>query len=176
MKVLSKRAVSTIVATVIMVNIAVVLGVTAYLYSQNMLGVLIGNYNIYIERNKEMMQERISIANIRYSDDPYSDDFALNITVLNSGARHVYISSIYLNGTDILQNEEVSTVWNGAGETQSPNGDGTYTIIVGNSSTFAFEATGETIQKISYDCVQSIIVVTKDGVKAQEEWLATTGV
>jgi archaellum component FlaF (FlaF/FlaG flagellin family) len=169
----SKKAVSTIVATVIMVNIAVVLGVTAYLYQQNMLGVMIGNYGLYVDRNSNMMQERISIVNIRYTDRSV-DTGKLNITVLNSGSRHVNISAIYLNGTDIMN--EVEYVWNGVGTNQSSPSQGTYLITVGNSSTFAFKKDGVTVSNIKFGCTQSIVVVTVDGVKASEEWLATKAV
>jgi len=168
----SRRAVSTIVATVIMVNIAVVLGVTAYLYQQNMLGAMIGNYGLYVDRNSNMMQERISIVNIRYTDRSV-DTGRLNITVLNSGSRHVNISAIYLNGTDIMN--QVENVWNGVGNLSYPS-QGTYLITVGNSSTFAFKKDGATVPNIKFGCKQSIVVVTVDGVKASEEWLATKAV
>ena len=174
----SKRAVSTVVATIIMVNIAVVLGVTAYLYQQNMLGVMIGNYEIYIDRNKAMMQERINILNIRYDE---TNPYRLNVTVMNSGARHVWIAAMYLNGTDIM--DEIYNdgshfaVWNSTGSFQNPNADSDYLIVVGDSLTFSFQPVGGgKVGSIAYGHLQSFIVVTLDGVKDQEDWLATKAV
>jgi archaellum component FlaF (FlaF/FlaG flagellin family) len=174
----SKKAVSTIVATIIMVNIAVVLGVTAYLYQQNMLGVMIGNYEIYVDRNKEIKQERISDVNIRYDE---TNPYRLNITVVNSGSRHVWISAIYLNETDIL-NEIYNdgthfAVWNSTGGFQEPDADGQYLIVVGDSLTFSFQPIdGGKVGSIAYGNVQSFTVVTLHGVKDQQEWLATRAV
>ena len=167
----SRKAVSTVVATIIMVNIAVVLGVTAYLYQQNMLGAMIGNYGIYIDRNSNMMQERISIVNIRYTDKSVTTG-NLNITVLNTGSRHVNISAIYLNGTNIMTPTNILNVWNGS--KTYPNNQKTYLLVVGDSLTFAFQKTPSTT--MTYGKVYSIIVVTIDGVKASEQWVATKAV
>jgi len=154
-----------------MVNIAVVLGVTAYLYQQNMLGAMIGNYGIYIDRNSNMMQERISIVNIRYTDKSVTTG-NLNITVLNTGSRHVNISAIYLNGTNIMTPTNILNVWNGS--KTYPNNQKTYLLVVGDSLTFAFQKTPSTT--MTYGKVYSIIVVTIDGVKASEQWVATKAV
>jgi len=170
----SRRAINTIVATIILVNIAVVLGVTAFLYQENILGVMMGNYEIYIDRNRVMMQERISIVNIRYGEKiPYR----LNITVMNSGSRHVWIATIYLNVTSIVN--EIYAVWNSTGALKSPNTRGEYLIVVGDSLTFSFQPPvggGGKVGSIAYGRVQSFIVVTTNGIKAQEEWLATEAV
>ena len=172
----SKRAVSTIVATIIMVNIAVVLGVTAYLYQQNMLGVMIGNYGLYIDRNSNMMQERFSIVNIRYTDRTLSPATGnLNITVLNSGSRHVNISAIYFGGKNIMDSTYILKVWTGSGSEKNPV-HGTYLIVVGDSLTFAFKKDTAPISGITIDHVYSIVVVTIDGVKASQDWLATKAV
>jgi len=174
----SRRAINTIIATIILVNIAVVLGVTAFLYQQNILGVLMGNYEIYIDRNKVMMQERINMVNIRYDE---TNPYRLNITVVNSGSRHVWIATIYLNGTSIM-NEIYNdgsnfAVWNSTGAFRSPNTRGEYLIVVGDSLTFSFQPVGGgKVGSIAYGRVQSFIVVTTNGIKAQEEWLATEAV
>ena len=178
MRLKSKRAVSTIVATIIMVNIAVVLGVTAYLYQQNLLGVMIGNYEIYVDRNKAMMQERISIVNVRYDQ---TNPHRLNITVINSGSRQVWIAAIYLNGTDIMEeiydDDSHFAVWNSTGAFQNPSSQGEYMIVVGDSLTFSFQPVdGGKVGLIAYGHVQSFVVVAADGVKTQEEWLATEAV
>ena len=171
MRLRSGRAINTIIATIILVNIAVVLGVTAFLYQQNILGVLMGNYEIYIDRNKVMMQERINMVNIRYDE---TNPYRLNITVVNSGSRHVWIATIYLNGTSIMN--EIFAVWNSTGASKSPNTRGEYLIVVGDSLTFSFQPGGGKVGSIAYGRVQSFIVVTTNGIKAQEEWLATEAV
>lgn len=173
MKLRSKRAVSTIIATVIMINIAIILGITAYVYSQNMLGTMSSNFGIFLERNKERLEERISIVNIRFND---SADFMLNITVLNTGVRHVEISAIYLNGTDILP--DVYAIWNNTGVPPEsvPLNTHRYRIVTGDGMTFSFDDEAPIISQIRYGCVQSVKVVTVDGVMASEEWVATRGV
>lgn len=178
MRLKPKRGVSTIVATVIMINMAVVLGVMAYLYQQNILGAMIGNYEIYVDRNKAMMQERINIANIRYGE---TNPYRLNITVMNSGSRHVSITTIYLNVTPIMNEiykyDSHFAVWNSTGAFQSANTKGEYLIVVGDSLTFSFQPVGGgKVGSIAYGRVQSFIVVTTNGVKAEEEWLATKAV
>jgi len=176
----SRRAINTVIATIIMVNIAVVLGVTAFLYQENILGVMMGNYGIYIDRNKVMMQERINMVNIRYDE---TNPYRLNITVVNSGSRHVWITTIYLNGTSIMNeiyNDGIHfAVWNSTGAFQSPSTKGEYLIRVGDSLTFSFQPPvggGVKVGSIAYGRVQSFIVVTTNGIKAQEEWLATEAV
>ena len=174
----SRSAISTIIATIIMVNVAVVLGVTAFLYQQNILGAMIGNYEIYIDRNSAMMQERINMVNIRYDE---TNPYRLNITVVNSGSRHVWIAGIYLNATNIVSEIYYDgshfAVWNSAGAFQSPNAKGEYLIVTGNSMTFSFQpVSGGKVGSIAYGCVQSFIVVTTNGIRALEEWLATKAI
>ena len=68
-------------------------------------------------------------------------------------------------------------VWNSTGAFQSPNSKGEYLIGMGDSLTFSFQpAPGGRVGSIAYGRVQSFIVVTTSGVKAQEEWLATEAV
>ena len=175
----SKRAVSTIVATIIMVNIAVVLGVTAYLYQQNMLGTMIANYGLYVDRNKAMMRERINIVNIRFDDTVA--EYNLNLTVLNSGSKEVWIAAIYLNDTNIMDalHEDPSNPWNNAGDPPQTNAKDEYLLVIGESLTFSFENSLITPlfpEPIADGSLQSFTVVAADGVKAQEEWLAPMGV
>mgnify|MGYP001063581497 CR=1 FL=1 len=173
MKLMSRRAVSTVVATVIMINIAVVLGITAYVYSQNILGTMTSNYDIVLQRNKERLGERISIVNIRFRDDTTC---MLNISVLNTGSRHVEIDAIYLNGTSILH--DVYAIWNNTGVPPGsiPSPDDRYLVVTEDGMTFGFDDQAPIISEIRYGCVQSIAVVTTNGIKTNEEWLATEGV
>jgi len=174
----SNRAVSTVVATILMINIALVLGVMAYLYSQNILGTLTSNYSIFLGQGKERMLERISIVNIRFYDTDDLSKFRFNITVMNTGSRHVWLSSIYINGTDVMP--EISdygkgAVWDQAGDIQSST-DGGYLMVVGSSLTFAFKPDAQVVSSMEYDRLQSIVAVTSMGVVATEQFYATEGV
>jgi hypothetical protein len=164
-----------------MINIAIILGITAYVYSQNMLGTMSSNFGIFLERNKERLEERISIVNIRFNDSAYlypegKYSPLLNITVLNTGVRHVEVAAIYINGTDILPH--VYGVWNNTGVPPEsvPLPTNRYLIVTGDGMTFSFDDEAPIISRIRYGCVQSIKVVTVDGVMASEEWVATRGV
>ena len=171
MKLRSRRAVSTVIATLLMINVALVLGVMAYLYSQNMMGTLTSNYNIYLERQRQAMQERISIVNVRFNDSTNAP-YKFNITVVNSGSRQVSIAAIYLNGSDILSG--VTKIWN-RNAVEIPI-SATYQIVVGDMVTFAFDSKPSVgAQPMSYGKLYTIAVVTSTGVADRLYWTATRG-
>jgi archaellum component FlaF (FlaF/FlaG flagellin family) len=179
-KLRSKRAVSTVIATLIMIDVAVALGVMAYLYSQNMLGTLSSNYNIYFERNKQIMQKRVSMVNVRFQD---TGAYKFNITIVNSGSIHVSVAAIYVNGSDILP--YVSDAWNFTSPTTKvrvPSPNGQYLIAVGDGVTFAFRLSPtfydpwtKTVKSMTYGKLYMISVVTSDGVSDVQYWTATKG-
>jgi hypothetical protein len=114
--------------------------------------------------------------NIRYTDRTLSPNTGnFNITVLNTGSRHVNISAIYFEGINIMNSTYILNVWDSSGSAKSLV-HGTYLIVVGDSLTFAFDKGTAPISGITIDNVYSIVVITVDGVKVSQDWLATKAV
>ncbi len=120
------------------------------------------------------MHERIDIVNIRFCNTSDPAQFRFNITVVNTGSKHVWISALYINGTDILPeivDNGRGVVWNKEGALQSAE-DGEYLIVVKESLTFAFRPNAQVVNSMAYKNLQSIVIATSRGITAKEQWHA----
>jgi archaellum component FlaF (FlaF/FlaG flagellin family) len=166
----SKKGISTAISTLLMINIALILGIIVYLSAQNTLGSFISSNSLYFQLSEERLKEKIVIVNARFYDTNDPNKFRFNITVLNLGYRHAWISAIYINGTDVLPEIALNSkgiVWNSTGKIQSQI-DGKYLIVVGDSLTFAFRPNAEMIKDMKYDRIVSITIATSNGITAKE--------
>ncbi|MBS7646175.1 hypothetical protein KEJ44_09130 [Candidatus Bathyarchaeota archaeon] len=165
----SKRGVSPVIATLLMVNIALVLGVIVYTWGTGIFQSWMAGSSLYFQSREEYLGEAIALENLRYDPDA---DYKFNITVRNIGRRDLWIASIYVNGTDIIS--QASLAWNSRGELATPEGSGLhagrYHILVGDSLTLAFQNVDPSFEEGD---LLTIVVATDRGNRVAENWNAT---
>jgi FlaG/FlaF family flagellin (archaellin) len=157
----NKKAVSTVIATLLMINVAIVSGVLVYTWTQGVLGEYTSGTTSYFHDRGETMREKIAMENLRYEN---TTNYKLNITIRNTGTKDVWLAAIYVNGTDIISG--VNATWDG-NQTVSPI-DGKYHLLVAHALTFAFSDPG-----YNQDDIMHVSVVTSEGCKISEYWKAT---
>jgi FlaG/FlaF family flagellin (archaellin) len=158
----SKKAVSTVISTLLMINVAIVSGVLVYAWTQGVLGEYTSGATSYFHDRGETMREKIAMENLRYDEN--STNYKLNITIRNTGTKDVWIAAIYVNATDILSG--VNATWDG-NQTITPI-EGKYHLLVAHALTFAFSDPG-----YNQDDIMHVTVVTSEGCKISEYWKAT---
>src|SRR4030042_921554 len=154
----NKKAVSTVIATLLMINVAVVSGVLVYTWTQGVLGEYTSGATSYFHDRGETMREKIAMENLRYEN---TTNYKLNKTIRNTGTKDVWIAAIYVNGTNIISG--VNATWDG-NQTVSPV-DGKYHLLVAHALTFAFSDPG-----YNQDDIMPVTVVTSEGCKISEYW------
>jgi archaellum component FlaF (FlaF/FlaG flagellin family) len=158
-----KRALSTVISTIIMINIAFVTGILVYAWGQGVLGSWTAESGIYFEIQGEAMREKILLVNLRYSQSAY---YQLNMTVRNVGYIEARVADIFLNDTKVLS--QVSLVWKNDGTLVSAK-SGKYLIPVGDAVTFAFTSITPPPTLVSAKLMR-VVVATDRGTRAYEEW------
>ena len=158
----SKKAVSTIISTLLMINVAIVSGVLVYAWTQGVLGEYTSGTTSYFHERGETMREKIAMENLRFDEN--ATNYKMNITIRNTGSKDVWIAAIYMNGTDIVSG--VNTAWDG-NQTVAPV-DGKYHLLVSHALTFAFSDPG-----YSEGDIMHLSIVTSEGCKIAEYWKAT---
>ncbi|MGC8849801.1 MAG: archaellin/type IV pilin N-terminal domain-containing protein [Candidatus Bathyarchaeia archaeon] len=169
----SKRGVSPVIATLLMINIALVLGVIVYTWGSGIFQSWAASSSLYFQNRGEYLEEAIALENLRY--DPTPDPgggYKFNLTVRNIGKRDAWIASIYVNGTNIIS--QVSLAWNSTGKIVNPEGSGLhkgyYHLLVGDSITFAFQNVAPGFNEGD---LLIIVVGTDRGNRVAENWRAT---
>ncbi len=157
----SRKGVSTVISTLLMINIAIVTGVLVYAWTQGALGEYTSAATSYFHDRSETMREKIAIENLRYDEN--STNYKFNMTIRNTGKKDVWIAAIYVNSTNIISG--ITDTWDG-NQTVSPV-NGKYHLLVSHTLTFAFSDPGYEQEDIMH-----IIVVTSEGCKISEYWKA----
>ena len=164
----SKRAVSNVIATIILINIAVASGILLYAWANGLFSAWIEGSKLGFQSRGERMDENISLENIRYMNATDST-YIFNITVRNVGSRDVWVAALFLNATDVF--DQVDWVWNSDGDTvtQVVSGlhAGTYHLVIGESLTFAFDDVTPSFQEGD---VLVVVVVTERGSRVVQDW------
>lgn len=161
----SKRAVSTVIATVLMINVALVSGILVYSWANGLFGKWTAITRTDFQLRGEMMEEAIALVNVRFDSEA---TYKLNITIVNVGQRDAWIASIYLNGSNLIS--QTSLAWDSRGIIVAQgNGShvGTYHLLVGSSVTFAFR---QVPPSLSQGRLLSLAVTTTRGSRVVQEW------
>lgn len=166
----SKRAISAVIATLLMINIALVLGVLVYAWASGLFGAWLAGSETYFQSRGEAMEEAIALENLRFDAD--AANYKFNLTVRNVGKRDVWIAAIYLNGTNVVS--QVDLAWNSVGElVMAESGGlhaGAYHLLVGDSITFAF---AEAPISFEEGDLLSVVVATDRGTRVAQYWEAS---
>ena len=165
----SKRGVSPVIATLLMINIALVLGVILYTWGNGIFQSWAAGSSLYFQSREESLGEAIALENLRYDPDA---GYKFNLTVRNIGKRDAWIASIYVNGSNIIS--QVKLAWNSRGEIVNPESSGLhagcYHILVGDSLTLAFQNVNPSFKEGD---LLTIVVATDKGNRVAENWRAT---
>ncbi len=161
----SRKAVSTVIATILMINIAFVTGVLVFAWGQGVMGSFTAQSGTYFLTQGEVMQEKILMVDLRYlPSPPYQYQF--NITVRNVGHIEARVAEIYLNDSKVLS--QVSLAWRNDGTLVSAAA-GKYLIPVGDAVTFAFISYPQS-PKPNIGNRLHVLIASERGTRAFEEW------
>jgi len=169
----SRKAVSTVIATLLMINIAFTTGILVFAWAQGVFGSWASTSGMYFQTKGEDIEEAIALVNLRFLAPASSVTYTLNITARNIGHRDVWIASIYFNETNVMS--QVSLAWNNDGATVSAIGSGLhagkYHVRCGDGITFAFGSI--TAPVISNGNLLSVVVATDRGNQVSQQWKVT---
>ena len=164
-----RKAVSPVIATLLMINIALVLGVIVYTWGTSIFQSWTASSRLFFQSREEYLGEAIALENLRY--DPDAANYKFNLTVRNIGKRDLWVAAIYINGTNVIS--QVGLAWNSQGELITPESNGlhagNYHILVGDSLTFAFTSVTPSFNEGD---LLTIIVATDRGNRVAENWEA----
>jgi FlaG/FlaF family flagellin (archaellin) len=170
----SEKAVSTVIATLLMINIAFTTGVLVFAWAQGLFGSWASTSGVYFQTKGESIEEDIALVNLRFLS-PAPNVHTLNITVRNIGHRDVQIASIYLNNTNVIsQVSQSCKPWNNIGATvpmiTSGPQAGTYLIASGDAVTFAFVTVTGLESELRNGGKLTVVVATQRGSRAVQQW------
>ena len=146
----TKKGVSTIVATILTINMAIVMGGVLIAWAMGLIGSYQGGYQIQYMLMGEKMQESIVIEHAWFITGPPKN---MTIFVRNVGAKEAKLVALYVNGTSY-----------------NPNGTAgpwSYTLPVG--SKVVLWTTGV---NWASGAKNLIVVATARGSQARAEWTA----
>lgn len=140
----NKKAISTVVATILMINITVVMGAVYWLWASGLLGTLMSQSQTQYTLLEEGKDEAIVIENVWLRGGT-----TITVFVRNIGTREAVIKAVYVNGTSV-------TTLPSLPRTVYVSGNVTLTINVSHNSKYP----------------QLIVVATAKGNQARGEWSA----
>jgi len=145
-----RRGVSTIVATILMINLAIVMGGIMIAWAMGLIGSYQGGTQIQYMLIGERAQEAIVIENVWFETGTPK---RITVFVRNVGAREARLVSLYVGGSSY-----------------TPNGTWPYVLLISppSSSRVALQITYSWTSGVSY----LIVVATARGNQARVEWAA----
>lgn len=142
----NKKAVSTIVATILMINVSVVMGIGYWLWASGMLSTFMSQSQLQYTLLEERKDEVIVIENVVFKGGATK---TIVVFVRNVGTREAVIKAVYVSGAAVTTTPSLP-------QTVYVSGNITLTI------TFSW----------SYGSSYPIIVATSKGNQARGEWVA----
>lgn len=142
----SKKGISTLVATILMINTAIVMGAVMIAWAMGLIGTYQGGTQIQYMLMGERAQEAIVIEHVWFMTGPSK---SIIVFVRNVGARETDLVSLYVGGSSYAAN----VTW-------------PYTLPTSNK--VALQITYNWAYGTSY----LIVVATKRGNQARGEWTA----
>jgi len=94
-KIRKEKAVSTIVATILMINTAVGMGVIYLVWTQGIVGLYTGNARVQYDLMESSRDESIVVENVWFGSTPSKDAI---VFVRNIGIKEARIEAIYASG------------------------------------------------------------------------------
>ena len=99
--IISRRAISTLLANVLVVTMVVALGTTLFIWNTGVMGMYQSGAGVWFSTRSEMMKERLAIEEVWFTNVAGQDHKNITIYVRNVGANEIKIASVYVNGTQV---------------------------------------------------------------------------
>jgi flagellin-like protein len=106
----SKKGLSEIIGSLILIMIVSISGVIVYAYSVNIIGSSSSDFNIRTSQNEELLKEKFQILRV------WMNQNQMNLTILNWGQTDFTISAVYVNGLAVTNLELKNSVTVGPSE------------------------------------------------------------
>jgi len=143
-----RRGISTIVATILTINMAIVMGGIMMAWAMGLMGSYQGGTQVQYMLMGEKAQEAIVVENVWLQSGT-----TIKVFIRNVGTREAVIKAVYVNGTSVSTSPSLNPL-------------GISIPVLGNLTL--------TISPISYNprYAQLIVVATARGNQARGEWVA----
>ena len=97
----SRRAISTLLANVLVVTMVVALGTTLFIWTTGVMGIYQGGAGVWFSTRSEVMKERLAIEEVWFTNVVGADHKNITIYVRNVGANEIKIAAVYVNSTQV---------------------------------------------------------------------------
>jgi len=94
----SKRAISTLLANVLVVTMVVALGTMLFIWTTGVMGTYQGGAGVWFSTRGEVMKERLAIEEVWFTG---LDRKNITIYIRNVGANEIKIAAVYVNSTQV---------------------------------------------------------------------------
>lgn len=142
----TKKGISTLVATILMINTAIVMGAVMIAWAMGLIGAYQGGTQVQYTLIGERAQEAVVIEHVWFMTGPSK---SIIVFVRNVGAREAELVSLYVGGSSY-----------------TPNGTWPYTLTTSNKVAL------QIAYNWAYGTSYLIVAATKRGNQARGEWTA----
>ena len=94
-----RRAISTLLANVIVITMVISLGTMLYVWTTGVMGTYQGAAGIWFSTRSEVMKERLAIEEVWFTNIAPGDQKNITIYMRNVGANEIKIAAVYVNST-----------------------------------------------------------------------------
>jgi flagellin-like protein len=106
----SKKGLSEVIGSLILIMIVSISGVIVYAYSVNIIGTSSTDFSIRTVQNEELLKEKFQILRV------WMHQNQMNLTILNWGQTDFTTAAVYVNGLAVIQFTSKNSVTIGPGE------------------------------------------------------------
>jgi len=97
----SRRAISTLLANVLVVTMVVALGTMLFIWTTGVMGMYQGGAGVWFSTRSEVMKERLAIEEVWFTNAVGQDRKNITIYVRNVGTNELKIAAVYVNSTQV---------------------------------------------------------------------------
>jgi len=97
----SRRAISTLLANVLVVTMVVSLGTMLFIWTTGVMGMYQGGAGLWFSTRSEVMKERLAIEEVWFTNVAGQDRKNITIYIRNVGANEIKIAAVYVNSTQV---------------------------------------------------------------------------
>ncbi len=99
--IVSRRAISTLLANVLVVTMVVALGTMLFIWTTGVMGAYQGGVGVWFTSRSEVMKERLAIEEVWFTNVVGQDRKNITIYIRNVGVNEIKIAAVYVNGTQV---------------------------------------------------------------------------
>jgi len=97
----SRRAISTLLANLLVVTMVVSLGTMLFIWTTGVMGAYQGGAGVWFLTRGEVMKERLAIEEVWFTNVVGADHKNITIYIRNVGANEIKVASVYVNSTQV---------------------------------------------------------------------------